>query len=718
MSAQISVAGGVPQRSQALGPLPPLREELDLYPGAETLDGSPSWVLQDPVAHRFFRIGPLDFELLSRWHTRDANLICEQVNAETVHQASLADVENLARFLSAHNLLQSRGAAAISRLQEQSDRMSHSGLKWLLKNYLFVRIPLLHPDKFLTRSLPYLRWLGSKAFLLAVAFCAVIGIYLAQRQWDGFLNSFPHFFTLPGLVMMVCALALAKVLHEFGHAYCAKNFGCRVPTIGVAFLVLWPVLYTDASDSWRLRSRKQRLMIGAAGMATELVIAVMATLLWSFLSDGPFRSAVFLLATATWIVTLFVNLNPFMRFDGYYLLSDLLGIPNLQERAFALAKWRMREFLFAWGEPKPETFSRRMQSVLLIYAYGTWVYRFFLFLGIALLVYFLFFKALGIFLMLVELLWFIGKPIFDEINAWRERGKILRRNFQSRRTLAILLALAFLLFFPWQSDVNAPAMWQSATHAQVYSSSAGKLEQIYVQAGDTVLEGELLFRLESPDLDYQIAQSQKQIEMLTWQTENQNFNRELQMRSRVAWQELEAETVRHNSLLQEKARLSIRSPIAGEVKEIQAALSEGDWLAENELLAVIANTDRAIVEAFVGESDLARIEAGAEGTFFPEDIYRSSFAVSLIEVDSASTAALSEDYLASTQGGPIAVRQDDQGRLFPENPIYRVQASPEGSEDAPSQRLRGTLKLKGERISIAARVLRSAYAILIRESGF
>lgn len=123
-------------------------------------------------------------------------------------------------------------------------------------------------------------------------------------------------------------------------------------------------------------------------------------------------------------MTLAINLNPFMRFDGYYLLSDWLEVENLQDRAFARGKWWLREKLFGLGDPPPEPFGEPLGKGLLVYAFGTWIYRFFLFLGIAVLVYAYFFKVLGIFLFLVEILWFIGLPIWRELQAWWKRKTI------------------------------------------------------------------------------------------------------------------------------------------------------------------------------------------------------------------------------------------------------------------------------------------------------
>ena len=187
-----------------------------------------------------------------------------------------------------------------------------------------------------------------------------------------------------------------KVIHEMGHALTAKRYGCRVPSMGIALLVLWPVLYTDVTETWKLVSRRQRLAVGLAGVTAELVFAVFATLAWSFLPDGPVRGAAFILATTSWIATLLLNLSPFMRFDGYFVLSDWLEMPNLHARAFAIARWWLRERLFGLGEPPPEELPPGRRRFLIVFSFATWFYRVTVFLGIAVLVYHFAIKALGI----------------------------------------------------------------------------------------------------------------------------------------------------------------------------------------------------------------------------------------------------------------------------------------------------------------------------------
>ena len=193
-------------------------------------------------------------------------------------------------------------------------------------------------------------------------------------------------------------IACTKVIHELAHAYTAEHFGCRIPHMGIAFMVMMPLLYTDTSAAWRLKSS-----VSAWPSARQVFWGIGFRRMGSAYVELSARRR----AKERGLHARHHNLDhdarhqfkaPFMRFDGYYLLSDWLGVANLHQRSFALAKWRMRELLFGFGEKKPESFEPWKERALIIYAWATWLYRFFLFCGIALLVYHAFFKLLGIFL--------------------------------------------------------------------------------------------------------------------------------------------------------------------------------------------------------------------------------------------------------------------------------------------------------------------------------
>ena len=132
-------------------------------------------------------------------------------------------------------------------------------------------------------------------------------------------------FTFEGALVSVAAVILVKSLHEMGHGYMAYRYGCHVPTMGLAFMTFVPMLYTDITDAWKLSSRRERLMIDSAGIQVEIVLGMLCLFLWSFLPDGALRSAVFVTATVSWVMSLMINLSPLMRFDGYFIFSDLAG---------------------------------------------------------------------------------------------------------------------------------------------------------------------------------------------------------------------------------------------------------------------------------------------------------------------------------------------------------------------------------------------------------
>lgn len=698
--------------------LPPLRQELKLIPVGTGDTGAPSWVLQDPVAGRYFQLGWPEFEILSRWGKGGPDEVIQAVNADTTLEIGPRDLEQFLKFLSQHHLLQPRGEQAMAHLARLNKAVQRRSLGWVLKNYLFLRIPLIHPDGFLTATHRFTGFFWTIGFALFTLLCGALGSFLVLRQWDVFWATLPRLFSVEGAIMAGAVLTITKILHEFGHGYALKHYGCRVPSMGVALLVFWPVLYTDASDSWRLSSRRQRLVIAGAGIAVELALAVFATLLWSFLDDGPTRSAVFLLATTTWIMTLLVNLNPLMRFDGYYLLSDLLNVPNLQERGFAFGRWHLRKTLFGWTDRPPEPLPPVTGRALILYAYATWIYRFFLFLGIALLVYFLVFKALGLFLMVMQLVWVLFRPVKNEILVWYERRNEMRLNLALVRTLVVgALALAAFLV-PWQGRVFAPALLQAQEQIRIYAPMDARIVTLPQGQGDRVAEGDLLVRLNSPDLGHEITLGQAQVETLEWQMGAADILADLRERRQVLFEELARERVRLEANLADRARNTLLSPLTGRISEVQPNLSPGDWVAEDDWLMTLVDDSRFQVEAYVAERDIRFLEPGKPARFYPETPEFPVLDLIAETVEQTSSRSLQEPRLASVLGGQIPVREGPDGELLPEEPVYRVVFSTGVMPGTPLQELRGQVTIAGARHSLAAQVRDKVLSVLVRESGF
>lgn len=344
--------------------LPRLREELDLLPGPHTVDGQPSWTLHDPVRNLFFRIDWLTLEVLTRWTMGDPVRIAQDVNENTTLAIGAEDVEGVAKFLLQHQLVQASSSQTPQKMAEQLAKIQGSPLKWLLHHYLFFRVPLVKPDAWLNRWVHVARWFGTPWFAWLTLGALAMGLSQVIRRWDVFTASLVDTFNLEGLLAYGVALLVVKVLHELGHAFTAKHFGCRVPAMGVAFLVMWPVAYTDTNETWRLTDRFQRLRVASAGILTELVIAAWATLAWGLLPEGGMKSAAFVLATTSWVATLAINASPFMRFDGYFILMDALDMPICTAAALPWPAGSCASGCLVWA--------MRRQSIFLQLMPGPW----------------------------------------------------------------------------------------------------------------------------------------------------------------------------------------------------------------------------------------------------------------------------------------------------------------------------------------------------------
>lgn len=696
----------------------PLREEIAIFPGPAALDGSPTWTLHDPALNRFYRLGWPEFEIISRWDAGTIAALIESVGSETTLRIEAEDVEDLARFLMAHDLLRVTGPQATANLVSKAERLRVNWGQWLLHNYLFMRIPLLRPDRFLTATYPYMRWIYSRPVMLSIVAIGLVGLYLVARQWDTFLHTFVDLFSVAGAVSFAITLMCLKVIHELGHAYTAKRFGCKVPHMGLALLVLVPVLYTDVNESWKLTSRRQRLAIGIAGVTAELCCAAIAACAWGFLPDGPARSVAFLVATTTWVTTVLLNLSPFMRYDGYYVLSDWLETPNLHARSFALARWWLRETLFGFGDPVPEEFPRARHKFLIAFALATWLYRFTLFIGIALIVYHFTFKIVGVAMMIAEIGFFLVRPIAAEMLVWAKRRGELRWGGRTLWTAGGVLALLILIFVPWRSGIEAPALLKSRQHVDVFVPEFGaRIVSISVVDGQEADKNAPLIRLVSPDIDYKLTRARSEIEITQWQMNARGVDPSLLARSRVSEREYQAAVGEHKALMDQKRRLDVTAPIAGRIVDVAENLKPGQWLPAKARLLSIMDPAKTVVEAFVDESDMDRIAAGDSATFHAEGDDRVSVTLRVAEIARSSTRSFREPYLASPNGGPIGARAGKNNEFIPDRAFYRVTLVPVQTELPPAQIVRGTVTLQGTRMSIAAGVWRTVLGVVVREAG-
>lgn len=695
---------------------PLLREELALMPGPALADGQPSWTLHDPARNRFFNIDWPTFEILRRWSFADAQAIVESVRQESTLALEPEDIERVTRFLGENQLLQARPGNA-RKLAERLGQMQGSRFKWLLHHYLFFRVPLVRPDAWLGRWQGVAGRFYSRGFAVLTLGALLLGLGQVARQWDSFTASLIDTFTWQGLAAYGVAVFLVKLLHELGHAFTAKRLGCRVPTMGVAFLVLWPMAYTDTNDTWRLPSRWQRLRVAAAGIVTELGVAAWATLAWGLLPDGELRSAAFVLATTSWVATLAINASPFMRFDGYFILADWLDMPNLHERSFALARWKLREWLFDLGEERPEHFALAKERALVAFAWVTWAYRLVVFLGIAVLVYHFAVKAIGILLFMVEIGWFILMPIRHELRAWKERWPAIRGRRRSRISLVVALLLVALVLLPWPGRVTVSGLLRPIAVWPVHAPGPAYLDALPHTEGDAIEAGEVLVRLAAPDIQVRRDAAAAQVERLRWLAASAGFDSESRARLQSAQEELATAETALAGLDQELARYQPKAPFAGYLYDLDPDLQAGQWLGSKERIALLVGREGYMVETFLDEEAVKRVTLGDTAAFVSDGGEGGRLDLVVRHIDADATRVLANGMLAAQAGGHILVRER-RGQRVPERGVYRIVlavASP--PERLAGRSWRGTVVIHGGWEAPAWRYLRNAFAVLLREAS-
>ena len=691
---------------------------------ARSLTGAPRWLIYDPVQHRFISIGRNAYVLLQVWREgAPLEMLLREAYERHAETIEPADAERFIAFLAANRLtLEAPGGwRALARVAA----LGHGSIaSRLLHSYLFFRIPLWRPERFLRATLDAVRPLGSVWALAVVALTGLTGLYLVSREWDQFLATFAGIFSLEGGALLALALLAVKFLHELGHAYVATHFGCRVPVIGVAFVLGAPMLYSDVTDGWRLTSRAKRFRIDIAGVLVDLAVGSIATFLWAFLPEGGARSFAFSLATAGWIFSLTMNLNPFMKFDGYHIACDLVGLENMQDRAMALGRWRLRELLFALRSPSPEAFPRSVTNGLIAYAWTLWIYRLVLFTGIAFAVYAFFFKLAGVLLFLVEIGYFILAPAGRELREW---WTMRRAILTSQRTLlsgGLVIAACVFAGLPLSSEVGIPAVLSASVIARLYPALPAEVRRVHVGHGDRVAAGAPLVSLASVDVAQDLLLTHLKTEVVAMRLARRTSDSLDREEALVLEKEQAALLQRRDGLLRQKSELNLIAPFAGQVVELLPALHPGRWLNPREAVLVVRGEPETGSPAFgvrgtLDERNVWRVKAGARAVFVPDDLNLPRVEMRVASIAQSASAVLDQIELASSHGGRVADRLDQKRQPVPVTAQFAVRAMPVGPipEVFAARSVTGLLVAEGAPESLIARAWRQVLRVLVRESG-
>ncbi|WP_440616282.1 HlyD family efflux transporter periplasmic adaptor subunit [Cysteiniphilum sp. 6C5] len=425
-----------------------------------------------------------------------------------------------------------------------------------------------------------------------------------------------------------------------------------------------------------------------------------------------------------------------MRFDGYHVLSDILSMRNLQTRAFALTKWKLREILFGLNAPAPEQFSKARQRVLITYAILTWIYRFVLFLGIAIMVYYLFFKALGIILFVIEIVYFILHPIYRELKIWWSMKANISLNKNTLILSIILLILIGLFFIPWQSQVSLPATLSYQTKP-LYTEIAARVISVDIKKGDYVKKGQLLAQLTSDQLDFQIAQANEKLKQLIWQQRNSvHFQTKLDQQQ-VLQTQINHTKTQLTQLQKQQDKLRFIAPFDGIVESLSEDLQPDAWLKAKQALMLIVNNQNLQLRAYTTADDQDQLKLNQKGYFVPENIDLAKIPVEIKYIVSSQSSVFKSQnenkanlsyiheaaplsaYHASNFGGSIAVNPNKEGKLTPQENVFLILLSLNSPLPYKLPHVvRGKVFIDIERKSLAARLWQQVLILWVKESGF
>lgn len=713
-----------------------LREDLTLHRGPSDVHGAPTWTLHDPARNQYFSIDWLAFEVLARLSMGNSAAVARAISQDTVLDVDDDEVKAVLQFLADNELTERHDSEGVQFFLERRAQRHKSMSQHLVHSYLFFRVPVLHPDAWLTRVAPAFGFLFSRTFVVLTLVALALGLWGAYRQWPVFAATLVDTFSIQGLLAYAGALIAVKFTHELGHALTAKRMGCRVPTMGIAFLVMYPMAYTDVTESWKLDSHRKRLKIAAAGIMTELVIAAWCLLLWTVLPDGSARGVVFFLATTSLTATLLINTSPFMRFDGYFLLCDTTGMPNLHTRSFAMARWWLREKLFVFGDPMPEEADTRKRRAMVLFAWLTWIYRFVVFLGIAILVYQFFFKALGIVLFVIELWYFVARPITNELSAWRKRLKLeaeqtsgataqsagnssgARPPRKRRPVVYLAWGLLLLLIVPFDVTINAQGVLKPARSTEVIAPVPAQVVALPPAIGTELALGDVLMEMAAPDTEHRIELLQTRVQILSRHATSAGFADDAKAEQAILREQLTSAQKELAGLTAQSKRLVPTAPFAGQIMDVVPDIQVGDWVPKGQQLATFADPTSWMVDTYVQESDLQRLAVGNWARFVPDAPGLPAVNLKVVEIDQDASRTLLDPELGAQAGGDILVRQSGQS-LIPERAVFRVRLQVQGDPGQVSTgHIRGSVAILGWPRSILGEFLRGTFTTLVREFGF
>lgn len=599
---------------------------------------------------------------------------------------------------------------------------------WIARVFGF-KVPLLDPDPWLAGparvwSLLWSRWAAvpSAVLLLSAA-------YLVLHDLPRVLRTAHASLTPAGIPWIIATVIAVKLLHELGHAAAARRHRCRVPEAGVAVLCLLPCLYVDTTSGWSLPSRRQRIEIALAGLWVELMIAAVATHIWFVTTPGVLQGVAFHLMAISWTMSILVNANPLMRFDGYYVAADLLRQPNLAHRARARLEFVFWSRWMGLAGPSDPARSRGEGRLLLAYAVSASCWKLFLGLVIARAVYERFIPILGLALAAGALWMFVVAPLLAAVRrGWKVRRQLRPRALPVTALAGALLTALLVVCVPVTGHRVYTCVVEARQPVTLVAPRDGRLAEVFAQSAAAVQKDQILAALHTEDLTFAARLADVDLALAQHQLERHENDRESWLEATLAIPEVEAAEDRRQRVREDLAASSVRAPRAGRIVEWDSTLSSGATVRRGQRLGEVADPAFQQARALVSQREVDVLSVGQAVEIWlplPQTTWRGTIS----RIDRSPVTALSDERLGARAGGEVFTQSQPQaGRTgdadstsaspaeVPAEPHYHVIVDLE--EGGAPFGMTGRLRVPAARRPIVAQVYDAVLRHMYREVLF
>ncbi len=592
------------QASVAETVISPLRSDLRIIEDNSS-GKEKSWIIFDPINGKYFRIHEKEHHVISLL-AKEIRLkeLMEAFNATGIHITE-KEILSIVNFLTLNSLLVSRYLVTENILTNRSRLKKSTIVQRSLGSLLFLRVPIWNPDKFLDRTKDTVKFLFNKWALLTLAILSAIGYICVIPQWTRLSSQFYSSLSYKGAIQYAVTIIILKVLHEFAHAYTAKLHDVSVRKFGIFFIIFFPRLYTDLTDSWQIVERKKRILIDSAGILLEVAAGGIAALIWLNTGSGTVNGTAYYVFAVSALSAILINGNPLIKYDGYYLLMDVLNVDNLQRQSVTFFRQMVYSKLFGIKIhiDRSADFPSWKRNLLVAFSIASFIYRFFLYTGIILIIYFMFTKTLAVLLILAEIYTLFVMPIHNEIKTISK----FKTNMNQKKTLlsvSFVLVVVIILIVPIPWNIEAPCETASLEAVSIFAPQEGFLQNINTPNGNKVKPGEVLIVLENPFLSMDIEESQLELKILHTQRNIASAKYENLGMVKIKEEQISGIKKKLKEDFREQELLTLKAPISGVFALFDIHLKTGKWIKKGELLGEVTNPEKAIIFAYVEEQDI------------------------------------------------------------------------------------------------------------------